>query len=1291
MINKNIKIITIMQIALLVGMTFSYLYFIDKTNPVEIEEDSLLNEIISFFNIIPTVSALEASDLQQGVATCVKTKKGTFCQEFPTSECAAQCDGACVPSSKDNVQQCKIGTCYASIQGSCQFGAPKITCELGGGQWFDSLNGNIPQCKRGCCIAGQQSSFTTSQECTALSSRLGTAKVFKSEITTELACLALSGGSTEGACVIEKGGENTCRFTTKADCTKLRGEFHTGYLCSASQLKTNCLKQATSKCLEGKDEIYWFDSCGNKENIYSANKDQSWNGGKILTKEQSCSLASGNNLDANQKTCGNCNYLLGTRCGAKTTTQKLSDNTMNYVCRDLSCVDNEGKGRKNGESWCTYQSSIGVDKGRSTDAVGSRHFRKICINGEVKTEPCQDFRNGICIESKDSTVEGGFSSAACRLNSWQECIDYNFKNETNKCLKNTDCFLKEVKVSKDYNFKVCAPKYNPGFDLSKRAEGAEAICSIASQKCKVVYQKGLSGWKCVKNCECLQKEFGEQLNNLCMSLGDCGAKVNYAGKVTENYRVSNSLRLNGAYISEITRYKDPVLGKVVEPSNISQLIESGALGLPSEIGAPEIEGNDAALNFALYTGGAIGTVLVVASHVAAKSTFVQGSSFVLGKVPLVKSLLAKSTGTGVGATSAGTTAAGGSAATSSSAAGLPDSFARMIAAKSGSSGAAASSTAPPATASLAPYGGAFAGAAIGLALTSLLLKMTGVGSALPSGLTYALLAAGTTAGLIAGWTAAGGSASTFSALGFLANPGWLGIPVLGWIVVGVVVALKVLGIGKTKEVIVEFQCQPWQAPIGGADCSQCGKGGVSCSRYSCQALGQTCQLVNEGTEAESCTNIAPQDVSAPIIKPWEGALLQGYSYNSVSDGGYTVKGSQECIPAYTNIKFGIELNELGQCKFDTIHTDSYKDMEFSFGGRNLYLQNHSMTLSLPSLESLGLIDINPASKVDYSFYVRCQDKSGNANIREYAINLCISQGNDVTPPIVLRGAPAGDDVAYGAIEENITVFVNEPANCRISDADTVYSNMPTNMNCFNSATDQSAFGFACSTTVQLPQNISTFYIRCADQPWLNETDYALGKRNNENTQSLVISLKKSLRQLKIDSLQPDNTTIISSIFPASIELLAKTSGGLDGKAICSVNVSGNWLQFFETDATQHRQVFNQMSGGNKTAQVRCLDRVGNTAERTSKFNVIIDNTIPAITRVYADQSTLVVVTDESGECAYSHRSCEFEFDEGTRMSGIDKIHSAVLDNNKNYYILCKDKLGNKPDQCQITVREGKIV
>lgn len=1268
--------IIILQIALLLGTTFAVSYILhESTIPAQIVRENkqpstkfiiislLIKNLINFIfndkNLVSATATITVDDLSKGAYTCIKSKSGKSCQEFPSSQCATECDGVCVPSPRKDVSECKPGTCYDSTEGTCQTGSPKSTCEPAG-KWFDDPYGNIPQCRKGCCIlGGEQTFFSSPQQCARKAAVLGLSKEFRQDVSTEIACLVLANSQEEGACVYDFEFEKTCKFETKSSCLEQRGEFHIGLLCSNPSLNTNCEKQKKVACIQGKDGLYWFDSCGNRENIYDANKIRSYNNGKLLAKNESCSVGTSTNPLANQKTCGNCDYLMGSTCGDKTSSEKLSDSSQDFVCRDLRCRDDKGVLRENGESWCAYQGSIGTDKGasnllRGTDTPGSGNFRKVCFNGEIRTEPCADYRNEICVQS-DLAITGGktFSSAACRLNRWQQCVDYNTEVKKgdkkagelvrdDKCLKNPDCFIKEVKVSDNFKFKLCAPKYPPGFNLVDNGEAGQELCSLANQKCTVVYVKGLGGWECKANCDCETKKFAEQMNDLCTSLGDCGTEANYQGDLTTNSKIYKNGKLqknifSTQYTSKLKTYATPQSGmKPADPGNLTEMF--GELGFPGGLGSP---GDIKDPNKIVGTLGMISGL---------------GGIMILAGVAAYAYL---TTGVGVAAGYSGFSGL------------LVGGFNSMSPALGG-------------------FMGALAGAAIGVAVVSIMIKMLGIGAGLPPELVYTLMAAGAVAGAMAAMYLL-----NLQVLGAAcSNP----VTCLAGIVIVIIILVifKLLGIGDVEKITYKFQCNPWQPQNGGSKCSQCGKDVASdgstpqCTRYACQSLGQTCEFINEGTDQQACVDINPNDASAPQIKPMQSALQPGFSYSDVSANGFKVKSSEECIKAYSPLSFGIQLNEPGYCKMDTEHTPGFDDMEFDFGGSTLYKTNHTTIFNIPSIESLGLPGYDPNRRADYSLYVRCQDKKGNKNVNEYTINFCVKPGDDLTPPIVTAREPLSEWLAYNATEQESSIFTNEPAECKYDSQNKDYDQMSSSFACSNAIIEQEPQGWKCDATFPIEKNDSIFYVRCKDQPRLVETGT---KHRNKNMESYQFILKRTTSNLQIDSITPDNETITSGVEPVSVEVKVETSGGVDGTATCSYKMGNSYIEFFETLGSTHKQVFQSFYSGDKVLPVRCEDLAGNVVERTASFNIQIDTTAPEITRVY-QQSGLYIVTNEPSECFFitsspnDANSCNFNIENSTQMSGLEFVHTAPLDNTLTHYIKCKDSFGNLPGTCSIVVRKG---
>ena len=515
--------------------------------------------ILVFILIFSSVNFIIAQEVN---VCCEKTKSGAWCQN--TKE--EQCDNNFrkTPTSCDATSYCKLGVCIDSGEGLCMENTPQKVCEISKGTWVDDSK-EIPQCNLGCCTIGNQASFVTLTRCKRLSSLYGLETNFRTDINDEASCILTTYSTDVGACVYEKEGARTCKMTTRVDCdrgitnsTGAKTEFFENDLCSNDELATECGPTEQTICLEGRDEVYFKDSCGNYANIYDSEriylKDPSyWQ--KIVNKENSCSPKDikGN---AGSKTCGNCNYLSGSVC-------KNGQAVFgNLACKDINCYNTEnGKNYKNGESWCLNEGT--ADNGQ--DTVGSRFYRHVCINGEEIIEPCADFRNEFCIEESLSTVQGSFTEAACRANRWAECID-QFKQDDCENTDKRDCYWVEgvhydgsnSKTSADEKIKtenkavlaendpkkensgillgggICLPRHPPGLEHWQEGN-AGGICSLANSRQTVHFEKDLFGnKKCKDNCGVLSAEWANNMNRICVSLGDCGNYENLAGRSTDD-------------------------------------------------------------------------------------------------------------------------------------------------------------------------------------------------------------------------------------------------------------------------------------------------------------------------------------------------------------------------------------------------------------------------------------------------------------------------------------------------------------------------------------------------------------------------------------------------------------------------------------------------------------------------------------------------------------------------------------------------------------------------------------
>jgi len=563
-----------------------------------------------------------------------------------------------------------------------------------------------------------------------------------------------------------------------------------------------------------------------------------------------------------------------------------------------------------------------------------------------------------------------------------------------------------------------------------------------------------------------------------------------------------------------------------------------------------------------------------------------------------------------------------------------------------------------------------------------------------------------------GTLAGRGSFLLFGKEGFFAQKGWLGKfagitgPQAFAIGVGVAAIVFLTTYKEESYKVVEFNCLPWEAPVGGEYCEKCNVGDKECSEYRCKSLGQACELLNPGTGEEKCVWVNPKDVESPIIQPLNGVLSAGYEYADVKvrppgTGMKIIKKGGECIQAFTPIEFGINTNEPTQCKIDYNHTRTYEEMQYYFGESNLYDYNHTQKLNLPGPDAVSE-QLEIENDGIYTLYVRCRDANGNYNEDEYAIRFCVEPGPDTTPPVIEETSILDRmPVAFGVDEVNITIYLNEPAECRWSRIDQVYDNMENQMECSTNFWEIEAnLLYACSGTLTgiKDREENVYYFRCKDQPWLEGTEEEVYR--NVMVQSKELTLIGT-QPLNIKSIAP-NGTITGATSIVSIELELETAYGYkDGEANCYYNPTGNeedYVLFYETNSYRHIQR-QDLPAGEYTYYFKCVDLGGNTAYNQTRFTIYIDTEPPKIIRAYNDRNNLKIITNEDATCVYSTINCDYKFgDEGLMpmphaSASRPREHFADWDPTKTYYIKCKDinNIEPNPTECSIVVRANEMI
>jgi len=518
----------------------------------------------------------------------------------------------------------------------------------------------------------------------------------------------------------------------------------------------------------------------------------------------------------------------------------------------------------------------------------------------------------------------------------------------------------------------------------------------------------------------------------------------------------------------------------------------------------------------------------------------------------------------------------------------------------------------------------------------------------------------------------------------------------GWIVGGLAVLGAIFSSWLRRETDreISFTCKPWQATSGGANCERCNNQLFPCTEYQCRSLGTGCELINKDTDEPRCIWKDPRDVNPPEITPWQEALTTDYKYEPLPRGQYGVEilyQNDECLPAFQPFTFGVELDKDGYCKIEYQRTDSFANMRYDFGGSNLYVKQHKQQMTFPGVAHLEEAGLNLTNGGEFEFYVRCEAATnGIANREEFLFKFCIDDGPDTTPPEI-RGFNFLDKTPLAYFAENepreaeVQVYINEPARCKWDWQDRNYADMQNNLTCANSLINfNSQLSYTCyGKLTGLENNAENkFYFRCNDT------------FGNVNAQSKILTLIGT-QPLYITSTKPNDTTIKDSTNVIKVTLEAETSAGYkQGEASCyytSTAGSSGYILFTNTESYTHSTDI-WLGPGNYQYSIRCIDLAGNSDTKQISFRVETDTTAPIIVRAFRDSQSLKIITNEDASCVYDTVNCEYDFEQGIKMTSTGILHTTKWDPNNNFYIKCEDEFGNRPmpNSCSMIIRPFEL-
>jgi len=1055
-----------------------------------------------------------------------------------------------------------LGCCVDSSMGACSPNSLQESCTGENAQFYaDQTCSSVSECGNGCCSIGLESKYTLESTCYYLAQAQGLEYTWSTGTLAE--CVSSSGSTDTGACIINTKYDSVCSFTAKKNC---QGTFYKDMLCSNPTLNTTCEETSDTMCYNG--NAYYKDSCGNP--------------------------------DEKKETC---DYNSGSVC-------ELNDNK-EAICKDLNCVDKFGTARTNGDSWC-----IGLDGNVLTqdirsvvfkktnekpegfqDNVGSRFFKQFCLNGEVYTDPCGDYREEVCIPSN------GTGEAKCISNKAGDCLMAN----TEEINQETGSKVDEALCDSEFCF---VTRLDDCVDFG--VEGHEMVCG-----------ENRANWRDYAADNGLSEDVSEVTSGLLAELAItmCVPKVTTGSDISgSSYSEDGECSIGDFEASVFLDHdKSASRWRVKEDSDSNTEVDSSA--------EPKRWGNAGIISL---------------NNVDWRFPNDNGIDWCGTNNPL-----------NIGKANSGSSNSGGwwtvfdddgpTPSCNDDVAWCCNGDEYKINKKAVSSAIGSGSIADP-------------------KLIELLNQRTvGLGDCAGD----------------SNWAGEGGPGENTATT----------------------TSKKADSDRKDQMIIsLSYLSNSWSAPSGGSNCAKCGTDGLPCSEYRCQSLGKRCEYYEPADGAEKSYCVSSDDSSPPTIS------------SSISP--------QSPIAPFSSVQITINTNEDSYCKFNIGEAGNNFD-EMKYDVDYLYSTSHSAILNVPGKITINDSDATPYSLItddgQYEMYVRCEDVAGNWNLAAYLVSFEVMQTPDEVPPLILNFTPAkGSAIKFNTTEKEISMKLNEPAECRWSLEDVTYEEMgktitateenetyESNTNQLNCDTEISDFnilnGYYCSgilTNVTLDMTKTTnYYIRCKDQPWLegNEDEYY---QRNTNTVSTIYTLRPS-NKLEITEISPAGDLTLSP-GTTNITLTARTKGGgYSDVANCKWRIkyadeTTVLYPFSNTNSNKHTQTITNKTEGDYTIEVVCTDAAGNIANETKYLKLRYDRTAPIISRIYNSKGTIKLTTDEPAICKFVNIldlkiGCAFSVDDNKSisMNSNKLLHSMKLTKGLTYYIKCQDYYGNQNSICNI--------
>ncbi len=453
-------------------------------------------------------------------------------------------------------------------------------------------------------------------------------------------------------------------------------------------------------------------------------------------------------------------------------------------------------------------------------------------------------------------------------------------------------------------------------------------------------------------------------------------------------------------------------------------------------------------------------------------------------------------------------------------------------------------------------------------------------------------------------------------------------------------------------------CGDYSPPTSGYDCEICNDETYfdKCTEYRCKAIGSLCEY-EENNGRGVCYKKECEDVDAPEVVNCEAIVLDDGSRIQTQ---HTSNGCVllDPIEEFSTVAFKIDTDQFSNCKISATIGVDFDDDENNIwlGGDTNYNRDHYFTFTLGDIDEEFLNYCE--NQGTCNFYIRCGNNCGYNMNYDYALSFDFISAPDIQPPVILGTiVESGSFVQAGLteIEFSMSVFdFTGVEGCRWStDEFEEYEDMANEFVC---ELDDNNGNYQCDTVLTGLEEgeDSTFYFSCMD--------------TTEDQNVLVPSYEFMLTgstPLEITNIDAPTGTYLG----AEATLTVTTNRA----ATCSYVYNGEEDEFDDTGTEVSTHLFEFNETEDVSIQVSCYDEYGNFDEETIEFSV--DAGPPRLLRIYTRGNALYFYLSKPAECRFSNDDPGFDFVDGTATvsSGDGREHQTVLDSDV-YYTKCRDIL-----------------